>query len=358
MDKKEEEKKKKKSLKKKKKKKNSEIKKIEGIGARNFFRESPALIEGNYTLTKIEMNIIMALLTTINKKDDNFKDYSFSIQELEVKLGRKINATQLKKYARTLVSKTLEIKTESKKGKKGYTIFSWFSYFSYEEGVITCAFNSRLKPYLLELRQYAKGGFQSLLLMRSNYSKRIYMLLKQYVNIGERTLMIAELKRMLFIGESMPKSYEVYSHFKIKVINQAVEDINKHTDLWVSFKDFREGRSVNRIVFSIGKKIEEKTLIQQPKKTKKTANSDENDSKKVFLKDRRSFIAYIRSNYVNADLLEIKDKNTQKELLISVSPQGKIYSKRDVTNLSSQRSNEIWDGLYDLAKKGKLKILL
>jgi len=48
------------------------------------------------------------------------------------------------------MNKPLEIKESPDK----WEIINWFSYFKYDNGIITCRFDNRLKPYLLGINTY------------------------------------------------------------------------------------------------------------------------------------------------------------------------------------------------------------
>ncbi len=69
--------------------------------------------------------------------------------------------------------------------------------------------------------------------IRSSYSKRIYLLLKEYEydTIGYREFQLSELQEIL----KVPKSFKIFNRFKEKVLFKAKEDINKFTDLQIDF---------------------------------------------------------------------------------------------------------------------------
>lgn len=94
-------------------------------------------------------------------------------------------------------------------------------------------FHEKLEPYLLNLQErYTKYRLGYVMNFKCEYSFRIYELMKEYEKIGERTLHLDELKSMLFTTKNT--SYQKYSHFKAKVINKALTEINTHTDLTVT----------------------------------------------------------------------------------------------------------------------------
>jgi len=211
---------------------------------RNYLRQAPEIVKGRWSLTKQESNILLLVLGAIQKEDNDFKDYIFLKSDLERRTGMTINSRELKTTVKSLMSRVLEVPTE-----KGYKLFNWFSYFEYSDGVCTCSFDSRLKPYLLELKQYVLVDNRHLLSMKSNYSRRIYMLLKEYAKFGTRTFNVEKLQDML----QVPKSMRRYDNFKRQVLLRAEADLNKFSDLEVKLSERKLGRKVVEVTYTIKK---------------------------------------------------------------------------------------------------------
>ena len=83
---------------------------------------------------------------------------------------------------------------------------------------------------------------------KSEYSFRVYELLKQYETVGSRVLLIEELKEFL---DTDQKSYEKYNRFKEKVLLKALQEINKHSDITVKMQEIKKGRKVEAVEFEI-----------------------------------------------------------------------------------------------------------
>ena len=119
------------------------------LSERNYFRQHSKIINGRYSLTSSESDLIYALLTEIDKDDEDFKDYIFTMEDLQKKIGKKINAHQLNNTAYDLMTKVIEVRHN--KGK--WELITWFSYFKYDNGIITCTIDKRLKEYLIQLKK-------------------------------------------------------------------------------------------------------------------------------------------------------------------------------------------------------------
>ncbi len=113
-------------------------------------------------------------------------------------------------------------------------------------------FSPVLEPYLLNLKEtYTKYRLGYVINFKSEYSFRLYEIMKQYEGIGERTLTIEEIRELLMIDNN---KYQKYNHLKVKVIQKATEEINKFSDIKIKLeKEEKEGKRVVGLVFSINK---------------------------------------------------------------------------------------------------------
>ena len=276
---------------------------------RNHTRQSHIIINARYALSRSEIDIILTLLTAIKKEDKDFKDYVFTISELESKTNRKWNSKQLKETVKKLMSKPLELPIEH---QKDWEIVNWFSFFKYSHtGLISCRFDKRLKPYLIELAgTRILADFRHLLPMNSSYSKRMYLLLKEYDKIGMRTFNVEELQAIL----KVPKSLKTYSNFNLKVLKRAENDINKFTDIEVKFTEKKRGRKVVEITYIIRKNYT----------------------------DLKAFIANIREIYPNVLLYHSKGGRPLK-----CSDKGLLYYSDTMENINKKESLKLWEYLHE-----------
>lgn len=75
--------------------------------------------------------------------------------------------------------------------------------------------------------------------------------MKQYEQIGERTITLEEIKSLLMIDND---KYSKYNNLKVKVIQKSIEEINKYSDIKINLeKEEKEGKRVVGLVFSINK---------------------------------------------------------------------------------------------------------
>lgn len=275
---------------------------------RNYTRQQSIIINARYALTQNEIDIVLVLLTAIHKDDKDFKDYEFTMQDLEHKTGRRWDNSQLKATVKGLMSKPLELPISD--DGKDWTIVNWFSMFEYKKGLIICRFDKRLKPYLVDIQgRMILGDVRHLLPMKSSYSKRVYLLLKEYAKFGVRKFQTDEFMDIL----KVPKSLRVYADFKRKVLRRAEQDINKYTDLKVSFDEKKIRRKVTEITFHIKKNDE----------------------------DLKTFISNIRENYTNVLLW-----TTPKKIEIKCDDNGLLYNAKNAKTFDKETSLKIWEQMH------------
>ena len=274
---------------------------------RNYTRQQSVIINARYALIKNEIDIVLVLLTAIHQEDKDFKTYEFTMSELESRTDRQWNSAQLKATIKGLMSKPLELPNES---GKGWAIVNWFTYFSFDNGLISCRFEKALKPYLIDIQgRMILGDVRHLLPMKSSYSKRVYLLLKEYAKFGVRKFKTEELMEVL----KVPKSLLRYSQFKQKVLDRAKTDINKFTDLKVSFDEKKVSRKVTEITFHIKKNDE----------------------------DLKTFIEHIRENYTNVLLW-----TTPKKIEIKCDEHGLLYNAQSGKTFDKETAKKIWEQMH------------
>jgi plasmid replication initiation protein len=106
-----------------------------------------------------------------------------------------------------------------------------------------------LKPYLLELKEeYTKYGLENINKFRSKYDLKIYELMKSWEAKGSYSTTIIKFREYLEIEES---KYKSYANLKQRIINKAIDNINKNTDINITLIENSPKNKVESIVFKI-----------------------------------------------------------------------------------------------------------
>jgi hypothetical protein len=153
------------------------------------------------------------------------------------------------------------------------------------------------------------GDVRHLLPMKSSYSKRVYLLLKEYSKFGVRKFGTEELMEIL----KVPKSLKIYNNFKQKVLDRAMEDINKYTDLHITFDERKRQRKVIEITFHIKK----------------------NQA------DLNVFIGHVRENYTNVLLW-----TTPNKIEIKCDDNGLLYNSKNNKTFDKETALKIWEEMF------------
>lgn len=249
------------------------------ISKRNVVKQSYELNNARYSLSSVETDLIMKMISEIKNEDKDFKTYVFKISEIEERMGKKLNRTSLKTMAQELRRKNLTID----KGKEGFLVTGWVSSFEYhaERGEIELCFDPKLKPYLLELQgRFVKADIRHIFQLSSEYAKRIYTIFKQWEKIGTYTIKVEEWQKML----EVPKTQLMYGEFKRKVLETAKDQINAKTDLEVRYTEIKTGRKITGIEWTIKKKVGQQLTIMDVSRDVIETGGKIDDRSEAFLK--------------------------------------------------------------------------
>ena len=107
-----------------------------------------------------------------------------------------------------------------------------------------------MTPYLFDLQEkFLAYGLKNILAMKSQFSIRLYEILKSYAFQKSKVFEVDELKKMLMVEGN--KSYSNFADFKKRVLLPAQEEINELTDIAVSFEPILKGRKTVKVKFDM-----------------------------------------------------------------------------------------------------------
>lgn len=226
---------------------------------------SNQLTEARYSLTLGEQKVILFLISQISPQDTELHDYHIRVQDFGMMMGLKGNSLyqRMDETLDRLLSRVIHIPKQT-----GYLKIGWVSSAEYikGQGLVQLRFDSKLKPYLLQLReQFTRYRLFVVTQFQSAYSVRIYMLLKQYERIGEREFDLNEFREMLGIEK---KKYSQFKDFRKWVLNQAKKEFDRRDehgaalcDITFDLETLREGRCITRLKFYIRRNQYQESLM-------------------------------------------------------------------------------------------------
>ena len=189
---------------------------------------------------------IFALIICILQDNQNQEYYSIRINELirKLQLGKK-NDVAIKKICDEMLTVTVDLSHNGIYNK--YTVFSNIN--TKKGGYVSFEINSRIKPFIInQTQKFTKYLLKNIILLKSNYSIRLYELLKQYNSTNWLTIDVDELRNIL---NATQKSYKEFMIFNRNIIKKSVNEINEKTDIFVSIENIKEGKVVKQLRFSI-----------------------------------------------------------------------------------------------------------
>jgi len=207
------------------------------------------IMNSSYDLSLEEQKIILTLASMVQPTDEEFKPYTFKINEFMELLGvdTKTKYTEIPKITKELMKKVFEIE----EGKKVIQV-AWLSSVVYEKGtgMVELEFSPRLKPYMIKLGTvFTQYKLANILSMRSKYSPRIYEILKcnEFKKQGYIEIELEDLRRIL----SADNVYPLYNDFKRFVIQRTQKELKKLSDINFDFEEIKTGRKVTSLKFYI-----------------------------------------------------------------------------------------------------------
>lgn len=277
--------------------------------------KSNYIVEASYKLSLGEQRVIYVLSSMIRSDDKEFKDYKLTVKEFAEILGTKSKDmyAQVARYVEGLRERDLTIIKE-----KSILKTKWLSSAEYfiDDGFVELCFDPKLKPYLLMLKErFTKLSVEQMVSFASQYSGRIYELLKQYEKIGERTFKIEDLRSLLGIGFA---EYKQYGLLKQRIINKAIKEINSDSDLLIDFDEIKKSRKLESIRFIIKsniKAISEVCATKEGNSIKEEERSTGliNEIKAMFKEDITRLEAKSILDASKGDINIIKEKYAQSQ---------------------------------------------
>lgn len=225
------------------------------------YKSDDMVQKGRHKLTLQEQRCVLYAISKIKPEDTAFQEYVFDIQLFYDACGIQSESyTELKSILVGLKSKCWWIPLKDDPDTE--SAVSWFSTVrtNKKTGKVTIKFHEDMMPYLLEVtadgKFYTSYYLRFVLPMNCQYAPRLYELLKSYQKNNRMWFFqLDELKQKLGC-----ENYKRFPDFRRWVLEPAVEEINKYTDLNVKpiFKKEGRGGKVVRIDFLMAEKSKPK----------------------------------------------------------------------------------------------------
>lgn len=241
--------------------------------------QSNILTNASYRFSLNEQRVMLMVLSQIDsmKKEYTKKEtFTVTAKEFSEIFGTKLqNAYRdLKDVGDKLFERKL---TFPLPGKGRYVKTRWVYEVEYNENVgsITLTLAPRMLPLLTQLSEkFTSYQLAHTVNFKSAYTHRLYQLLVQWKSVGSVKIPLDGLRQRLELTDY----YDEYKRLKDKIIKPSLEEINTYSDLKVSMKEIKEGRSVVAVSLEFKEKAAKKSSTihrSQPKQSFKESTEVE-----------------------------------------------------------------------------------
>lgn len=235
--------------------------------------KSNHIIEASYRLSVAEQRVILSAISQV-RRDQPVTDgvlYSVTAADISQLCGTDQNTAyrDLQHAAERLQTRRVSLVLEP----DGITIRSkrrrvtcWVQTVDYidQEGRIEMRFGKDILPYLTSLQgEFTRYALSDVAKMTSAYGIRLYELLAQWKG-GHREVALDDLRRWLQLEDRYPSIKDL----KRWVLEPAVEQINEHSPLMLTWSQRKTGRKVTHLIFDYAPKKTAKSVRKTPTKQK------------------------------------------------------------------------------------------
>ncbi len=207
-----------------------------------------SLIEGSYKLGLDEQRLLYLCITQLDPRKPLPKDNCFTITADQFSkvfnINKKLVYKQLEEAAKELAERWL--KTNDGKYREQ---FRWVFGVRYhdDEGKVTLGFSPWVIPYLTSLqKQFTSLKLSQIAGLKSVYSIRLLEFLMQFKATGKFLIDLSSFKNRLGIGNDYKRFYDL----KKRVIDVAVNELRKKSQIIIDWKAIKCGRSIKQLEFT------------------------------------------------------------------------------------------------------------
>lgn len=221
----------------------------------NIVVYSNKLAEVRLPIPKSSLKLLMFVASLIHPSDDEFKTYILKKQAVLEALGMgKDNQSALKRHIKALFDLSVEIIFDNGDWSLSHILDR--ADYKFKEEEIHLRLHVDMRKLLLQQRKnFTEAELKNFLGLTGEYSLEIYKRMKTEYGKHQRhspavywTITVEALKQYLGIPEG---KYELYGHFKDRVLKFAQDELREKTDIKFEFEERKRARKVYELGFII-----------------------------------------------------------------------------------------------------------
>ena len=226
-----------------------------------------ALINASYNLELTEQRLVM--LAIINARElgrgitaDSKLEIHASDYAKLFNVSPDASYKALKDAVNNLFNRQFSYTAEYKKtGKVGIVRSRWVSRIFYVDdlALLEITFAPDVVPLITRLEEhFTKYEAKQVAHLTSKYATRLYELLIAWREVGKTPVFeLQQLRKNLGVEDD---EYQRMHHFKSRVLETAITQINEHTDIKATYEQHKKGRTITGFSFKFKQKGQPKKL--------------------------------------------------------------------------------------------------
>ncbi len=233
-----------------------------------------ALINASYNLELTEQRLIM--LAIINARElgqgitaDSKLEIHASDYAKLFNVSADASYKALKEAVNNLFNRQFSYTAEYKRtGKVGIVRSRWVSRIFYVDdlALLEITFAPDVVPLITRLEEhFTKYEAKQVAHLTSKYATRLYELLIAWREVGKTPIFeLQQLRKNLGVEDS---EYQRMHHFKSRVLETAISQINEYTDIKATYEQHKQGRTITGFSFKFKQKSQPKIEVKRDPNT-------------------------------------------------------------------------------------------
>lgn len=229
-----------------------------------------------------ELKVLDVYLSRINSHIPESCTVTFTKAEYEELMGlTNCDPRTLRKYTSSLLGKIVEVPLQN----KGYVQIVLFTAARFEVNEygqskieLSCSPQAKMLFFNIENLGYLRYGLKNVLSLdyKHSYLLYLYILKNRFRSSWEITPL--KLKNDVFDLKTS-KTYESFKYLKRDILDKAVNEINKKTDINLSYELIKKGKSIDSIKFKLKnlkelQQTENQLTLEDVEPTEKTYSNE------------------------------------------------------------------------------------
>jgi len=224
-----------------------------------------ALINASYNLELTEQRLIMlAIINARELRQGITADSKLEIHASDYAKLFNVSADAsykaLKEAVNNLFNRQFSYTAEYKRtGKIGIVRSRWVSRIFYVDdlALLEITFAPDVVPLITRLEeQFTRYEAKQVAHLTSKYATRLYEILISWREVGKTPIFdLQQLRKNLGVEDD---EYQRMHHFKSRVLETAITQVNEHTDIKATYEQHKQGRTITGFSFKFKQKAQPK----------------------------------------------------------------------------------------------------